>query len=299
MKKLKVVVSLPNSSAFQLAQAEAARSAAVRMGLDLQVMHANDDCATQGQQMLRIMQSSSDLWPSAFIVEPASGTGLRSVAEMAVAKGIAWVFSNSDVDYFQRLRKSTQVPVFMVTQGQHEIGQLQGKQLAALLPNGGSVLYIEGPATSAVAEHRREGMSNTRPRNVFLTKIRSNWSEESAFQSTVDSLRLASALAPKFDLVAGQNHELALGAKRAFQNIGDIEQRKKMLGLPFIGIGISSHLKPLVQDRSLAAAVVTSLTMELALKLLVRAIESKVQPPERSVSESYSYPELDKLAPKL
>jgi len=54
-------------------------------------------------------------------------------------------------------------------------------------------------------------------------------------------------------------------------------------------------VKPLVDGGVLAAAVVTSVTMEVALKLLVRAIETQVQPPERSVVEATSYPDLEKM----
>jgi ribose transport system substrate-binding protein len=185
-----------------------------------------------------------------------------------------------------------------VTQGQHEIGQLQGKQLAALLPQGGSVLYIEGPSMSSVAVLRREGMESAKPRNVRITTIRSQWSEESACQSAGARLRLAPSRAETFDLVAAQTHELALGARKAFRNIEDQEQRQKWLGLPFIGNGISTQVKPLVDGGILAAAVITSVTMELALKILVRAIETQVQPPERSVVEALSYPVLDKLSAK-
>ncbi len=298
MKRLRIVVSLPNDNAYQHEQGLVARSTGERMGLDLQVIHADDDSITQGQQLLKIIQSSAESWPSAFLVEPASATGLRRVAEMAVAEGIAWVISNSDVDYIEQLRKSPRVPVFTVTQGQREIGQLQGKQLAALLPQGGSVLYIEGPSMSSVAVQRREGMESAKPRNVQITTIRSKWSEESAYQSAGTWLRLAPSRAEKFDLVAGQTHELALGARKAFQNIDNQEQQKKCLGVPFIGIGISSQVKPLVHGRVLAAAVITSVTMELALRLLVPAIETQVQPPERSVVEASSYPDLDKLAAK-
>ena len=44
------------------------------------------------------------------------------------------------------------------------------------------------------------------------------------------------------------------------------------------------------------AAVITSVTMELALKILVRAIETQLQPAERSVVEALSYPDLEKMA---
>jgi ribose transport system substrate-binding protein len=296
MKRLRIVVSLPNDNAYQHEQRAAAKSTAQRLGLDLQVIQAADDSTTQSQQLLKIIESSAEARPNAFLVEPLSATGLRRVAEAAIAKGIAWVMSNSEVDYIKQLRKSPGVPVFTVTQGQREIGQLQGKQLAALLPQGGSVLYIEGPSMSSVAVQRREGLESTKPRNIRITTIRSNWNEESAYQSAATRLQLASSRAEKFDLVAGQTHELALGARKAFRTIDNQEQREKSFKLPFIGSGILGQVKPLVDGGVLVAAVITSVTMELALKLLVRAIETQLQPAERSVVEALSYPDLEKMA---
>jgi len=298
MKRSRIIVSLPNDNAYQHEQGLVARSTAERMGLDLQLINAQDDSITQSQQLLKIIQSSKDSRPSAFLVEPVTATGLRRVAEVAVAEGIAWVISNSDVDYVNQLRKNARVPVFTVTQGQREIGQLQGKQLASFLPHGGSLLYIEGPSMSFVAVQRREGMESTKPRNLQITSIRSKWSEEAASQSVGAWLRLATSRAEKFDMVAGQTHELALGARKALRNIDNQEQQKRWLGVPFIGIGISKQVKPLVDGRVLAAAVITSVTMEIALTILVRALETQVQPPERTIVDASSFPELEKLTSK-
>jgi ABC-type sugar transport system substrate-binding protein len=298
MKKLRIVVALPNDNAYQHEQGVVAKSTGEKLGLELRVLQANDDSITQSQQLLEIIQSPPEHRPSALLVEPVTATGLRRVAEAAVAAGIAWVISNSDVDYVKELRKNTRVPVFVVTQGQSEIGGLQGKQLAALLPRGGSVLFLAGPSMSSVAVQRREGMESAMPQNVQLTTLRSRWSEEGAYQSASAWLRLATSRAEKFDLVAGQTHELAVGARKAFQNVENPEQKKRWLEVPFIGIGISNQVKPLVDGCVLAAAVVTSVTMELALRLLVRAIETQVQPPERSTVEVSSYPELERLTVK-
>jgi ABC-type sugar transport system substrate-binding protein len=298
MKKLRVVVSLPNDNAYQHEQATVAKATGEFLGLELQVLHANDDSITQSQQLLEIIQSRPENRPSAILVEPVTATGLRRVAEAAVGAGIGWVISNSDVDYIRQLSKSAQVPIFTVSQGQNEIGRLQGKQMAALLPQGGSVLMIEGPGMSSVSVQRHEGMETARPRNVQLTILRSKWSEESAAQSVSAWLKLATSRAEKYHLIAGQTHELALGARKAFQAIDNPEQIKKWLELPFLGIGIANQVKSLVDRHVFAAAVVTSVTMELALRLLVRALESKVQPAERSIVEVASYPDLEKLAAK-
>jgi ABC-type sugar transport system substrate-binding protein len=298
MAKLRIVVSLPNDNAYQHQQEIAAKSAAASLGVDLRVIHAHDDSITQSQQLLEIIQSTSAEMPNAFLVEPVTASGLRRVAEVAVAKGIGWVISNSEVDYVRQLRKSPQVPVFTVTQGQLEIGRLQGKQIAAFLPQGGSVLCIQGPSMSSVAVQRFEGMESAKPKNVQVATLRSKWSEEAAYQSALAWLKLATSRAEKFDLVAGQTHELALGAKKALQNADSPEQQKKWLTTPFLGIGVASQVRPLVDGRTLAAAVVTSVTMEIALRTLVRSIEMQIQPPERTMVEASSHPELEKLTPK-
>jgi ABC-type sugar transport system substrate-binding protein len=298
MAKLRIVVSLPNDNAYQHQQEIAAKSAAASLGVDLRVIHAHDDSITQSQQLLEIIQSNSAEMPNAFLVEPVTATGLRRVAEVAVAKGIAWVISNSEVDYVKQLRKNPQVPVFTVTQGQQEIGRLQGKQIAAFLPQGGSVLCIQGPSMSSVAVQRFEGMESAKPKNVQVTTLRSKWSEEAAYQSALAWLKLATSRAEKFDLVAGQTHELALGAKKALQNAENPEQQKKWITTPFLGIGVASQVRPLVDGRTLAAAVVTSVTMEIALRTLVRSIEMQIQPPERTMVEASSHPDLEKLPPK-
>jgi multisubunit Na+/H+ antiporter MnhC subunit len=133
---------------------------------------------------------------------------------------------------------------------------------------------------------------------VQITTLRSKWSEESAFQSVGAWLRMATSRPEKFQLVAGQTHELALGARKAFQTITNQEEQKSWLGLPFLGIGIASQVKRLVDAQVLAAAVITSTTTELALTMLVRAIESHVQPPECTFVETSSYPDLKKLPAK-
>lgn len=299
MKKWRVVVSLPNDNAYQHEQAAVAKATGELLGLDLKVLQANDDSITQSQQLLEVIQSRADNKANALVVEPVTATGLKRVAEAAVGGGIGWVISNSDVEYMRQLSRNAKVPVFTVSQGQNEIGRLQGKQMAALLPEGGNVLMIQGPGMSSVAVQRFEGMETARPRNVQLTTMRSKWGEESAMQSVAAWLKLATSRPEKYHLIVGQTHELALGARRAFQGSENPEQAKKWLELPFLGIGIGAHVKQLVDKRVLAAAVVTSVTMELALRLLVRALESKAPPPERSIVEVASYPGLEKLAPKV
>lgn len=295
VRNLRIVVSLPNDNAYQHEQGVVAKSTAAQLGVELEVVYANDEAIIQSQQLLQRIQTSPEKRPTAFIVEPVTAAGLKRVAEEAVAARIAWVVSNNEVDYVKQLRAKNEVPVFIVTQGQHEIGRLQGKQIAALLPHGGLILYIEGPSTSAVAKQRREGMESARPTEVKVMTLRSKWSTESAFESVTAWLRLATSRAEKFNLVAGQTHELALGANKALGMVQNPEQKQRWMDKPYLGIGVANQVKPLVDKKLLRVAVLTSTTMAPAVSLLVQAIRDKKQVPDCTVVEAGSYPGLEKL----
>src|ERR1044071_8758219 len=149
MKRLTFVVSLTNNdNDYQQEQAAAAEKAARRLGVDLKVIHADNDALAQSQQLLHFVQDSSVVRPDAIMFEPAGGTAFPQVARAAAAAGIGWVVLNHDVDYVHELRRTYKVPVFAISSDHQEIGKIQGQQFAAMLPNGGTVLYIEGPANS-------------------------------------------------------------------------------------------------------------------------------------------------------
>jgi ABC-type sugar transport system substrate-binding protein len=297
MKKYRFVISLITESYYLREQAAVATKMAQRMGSEVQVLYANSDPVLQSQQLLQIIQSRSAPRPDAILVEPITQLGLPRVAEAAVAAGIAWVVNNGKVDYLARLRKG-KVPVFSINQAQKEAGIMQAKQIAAVLPAGGSVLHIQGPASSPVAVERAEGTMSTIGHNVQLKTIRSQWHSESAYQAVSSWLRLSIARAGSFDLVACQSNDLSLGARKAFQEHTQGAERERWMKLPWLGVGLLSQSKPLVDQGNLTAAVLTPNTMDRALELLVRALETGVQPPERTVLDVSSYPAVEELVTK-
>src|SRR4029077_17880182 len=140
MKKLNFLVSLTNNdNDYQQEQASAAEKAARRLGVDVKIIHANNDAVAQSQQLLHYVQDSSVVRPDAIMFEPAGGTAFPQVARAAAAAGIGWVVLNHEVDYVLELRRAYKVPMCTITSDHEEIGKIQGMQFAALLPNGGSV----------------------------------------------------------------------------------------------------------------------------------------------------------------
>lgn len=139
----------------------------------------------QSQQLLKIIQSNSISHPDGIIFEPVGGTALPQVAKAAAAAGIAWVVLNRDADYLSDLRRAYTVPIFAVSSDHEEIGRLQGRQLAALLPNGGSALLIQGPSESMAARQRTTGMYETKPVGIQVKLMKGHWTEASAYRRSV------------------------------------------------------------------------------------------------------------------
>src|SRR5881392_1829902 len=98
---------------------------------------------------------SSDL--NGIIIEPLGATAFPQVAKAAGTAGIGWAVLSRVADYACELRKSAHVPVFSVSTDQVEVGRIQARQAMALLPRGGSVLFIQGPSVSSVSRDRQTG----------------------------------------------------------------------------------------------------------------------------------------------
>jgi hypothetical protein len=97
-----------------------------------------------------------------------------------------WVVLNRDADYLGGLRSRSSAPVFCRTRDHAEIGRIQGRQFAALLPAGGTVPYIQAPVNNYAAGPRTAGMESTKPGNIHLKALRSNRQEGSACQGVTD-----------------------------------------------------------------------------------------------------------------
>jgi ribose transport system substrate-binding protein len=298
VKKLRLVVSLPNDNSYQHEQATSAKETALRLGAEVHVLHAGNDAVTQSQQVLDAIQSRSASPPDAILFEPLTTTGLARAAEAAVAAGIGWVVLNSDVDYLDRLRSSSKVPVFSVTRDHTEIGRIQGRQFAALLPGGGTVLYVQGPANNSAAVQRTIGMESTKPANIQIKSLRSNWEEASACQAVSSWLSLSTSRSTTIGVVGCQYDGIAKGARKAFEDLPDRAEREQWLRVPFTGVdGLLAEGRAWVDQGILAATVVSLTTTHVAVQMLVRAISNGTQPPLRTLIDLASYPSLEKLSP--
>jgi ABC-type sugar transport system substrate-binding protein len=298
VKKWKFVYSLPGHNMYLREQEIAAKAAADRLGAELQIVNAEMDAVGQSQQLLGFVQSRAELRPDAILVEPVSATGFPSVAESAVAAGIGWVVSNAQVDYIGALRKNAKVPVFLVSQDHVEVGRIQGRQIGAILPDGGSVLYLRGPAMNSLASRRFEGLESAKPKNIELKIVKVQSTADSSYHAVCSWLSFATIRPEGTQMIVSQNADFIFGAKKAFETNTAQPERAKWLAIPCAGAGVPSQVKPLVDQGTFCAAVATPLTMDRALEMLVRALKDGTQPQEKTYVEAQSYPTLEELSKK-
>ena len=298
MKKLNFVLSLTtDDNDYQIEQASAAEEAARRLGVGLQIIYAENDAIIQSQQLLKFVQSGAGSTPDGIIFEPVGGTALPQVARAAAAAKIGWVVLNRDVDYVSDLRKTHRVPIFGLTSDHEEIGRIQGRQFGAILPKGGSVLYIQGPSESLAAKQRTSGMYETKPADVQVKLMKANWTEASAYKTLSSWLRLSTSHQTPVDLIAAQDDSMAMGARKAFQELPDNAARDRWLSLPFTGCdGMPKTGQAWVRKGLLAATVVVPPNAGKAVEMLSQAVQSSSAPPERTLNEPASFPTLDQLA---
>jgi len=300
MQKLRFVASLTtNDNDYQMEQAASAQEAASRLNVELEILYAENDAILQSQQLLKIIQSNSGAHPDGIIFEPVGGTALPQVAKAAAAAGIGWVVLNREVDYLPELRRSYKVPIFSISSDHEEIGRLQGKQLTALLPNGGSVLLIQGPSESLAAKQRTTGMYETKPIGVQVKVMKGNWTEAGAYKAVGSWLKLSTSQQTPIDVIVAQNDAMALGARKAFQELGDSAARARFLAAPYLGIdGVSKTGQSWLRRGLLNATIIVPANAGQAIDMLTHAVQTGTIPPEKTLTVPRSLPIVEELARK-
>lgn len=295
MAELKVLLALTTEdNDYQREQASVAQATADRLGISLQVLFAGNDAIGQTKQILESIKQTSEP-PDVVVVEPV-GTGMSTVAAQAARQGIGWIVLNREPDYIEPLRNDSSAPMGTVVTDNLEIGRIQGRQFAALLPDGGTILYIEGPATD-VSKQRRAGLEETLSANIKIDAARGRWTEESGFQVLETRLRIRSGKPPNLGIIGCMNDAMAMGARKAVEALESAELREQWLKIPFTGVdGVPSTGKVWVQTGLLAATVIQPVMAGVALELVAEAVAAGTQVAEKTVLSPESYPALEKLS---
>jgi ribose transport system substrate-binding protein len=292
---MRVLVSLPESAnEFQVLQTSEARAAATRLQLDVEILHAENNGILQIQQLFQALRTEPR--PRGIAIEPVGLTGLDSVVQKAAAAGVGVAVLNCTFDALSQLREQFPRPaLFTVASDQGEIGQLQGRQARALLPGGGTILYIHGPHASVAARERFAGFEQVvKGEGYRVIMVDSQWSEDSAEQAVRSWLRLKTSEAARVDLVAAQDDSMARGALRAIKAVPEATASWPRLAV--LGIdGVPTVGQRLVDQGDLTGTIVMPSNTGPALEHLARWLRSGARPSAAVRLPVAPYPEIAEM----
>jgi ABC-type sugar transport system substrate-binding protein len=174
----------------------------------------------------------------------------------------------------------------MVSVDQREIGRIQARQFRAFLPDGGSLLYVQGPPDTSAARERLLGMEEGIEGSGIQAKIlNGDWTEASSEKAVQSWLRLKTSEGFRPDVVGAQNDAMAVGARRALQ-----AHHAQWAGVPFTGFdGLPEGGQRLVATGELAATIIGPTTTGPAVQLVVDCLQGRPAPAE-VILEPRSHP---------
>ena len=96
--------------------------------------------------------------------------------------------------------------------------------------------------------------------------------------------------------VVAQNDDMAMGARKAFEEVSSSAERDKWVKTPFIGVdGLPNTGQAWIKNGKLTATVLVPPNSGVALKALADAVGGGARPPQYTFTSPLSIPEISKL----
>ncbi|WP_297282609.1 sugar ABC transporter substrate-binding protein [uncultured Agathobaculum sp.] len=193
------------TNAFQIAVSEAAEEKAEEMGVDLTILSADQDAATQISQIEQCVSEGYD----AILFEPVDPDGLCDAAKSAADAGVVVINIISACTDWENYGISA------VSYGDNvKAGETEMQHVADLLGGKGNIAILTGPSGDSGGLQRMEGYENVLKNYPDMVQVVSpadcQWDTASA-QATVESWLSAYDL----DAIICENDGMAVGAGNA------------------------------------------------------------------------------------
>ena len=199
------LIAQHQTNAFQIAIAEAAEAKAKELGVELTVLSADQDAATQISQIEQCVSEGYE----AILFEPVDPDGLRDAAKSAADAGVVMINIVSACTDWQDCGISA------VSYGNNvKAGETEMQQVADLIGGKGNIAILTGPSGDAGGLQRMEGHENVLKNYPDIKQVVApadcQWDTAQA-QATVESWLSAYDL----DAIVCQNDGMAVGAGNA------------------------------------------------------------------------------------
>jgi len=276
---------------YQLLQEETAFAEGKRLGVDVEVAFA------PGFDQLRVLRKrlheTATRPLDAVITEPASVATMDLILRDLTGKtGLvllnAW---GPSVEEHAGLWGSEH-PFGTLSTDHWKIGEIQGRQISALLPNGGNALCVTGPRRSSAAQQRLAGAQSSLRADVKLFDTEAGqWTEADGIGAFNAWYGVFKARADVIHVVAAHNDELAMGAQNAGKALSNTAHRDMFSKARYLGVDASPRYgRKLVDSGSLTASITTPANTGMAIAQCDAFWKTKRAVPLRAFTEATPYP---------
>ena len=272
---------------YQRLQAAEAAVAAERAGISLETVFAENNAIAQIYQVFARVHAPRDSRPRVIVAHPVAGDGLERVARSAVRAGIGWIVLNMRVRYLEELiAEARELPLSSVSPDNLGIGRLHGQQVRALVPDGGVLLYIQGPPDTSAAQDRLRGMQEGLAGARFDWKVlQGDWTETGGEKAIAGFLRLKGHEGARPAIVVAQNDAMAIGARRIIRALCPDWSTVRFLGCD----GLPTAGQRLVNEGELAATVIMPSTAGHAVDMVGAWLNRGIPPPPKVILQPSSF----------
>lgn len=276
---------------FQLLQEETALAEGRRTGLGVEVQFAPG--FDQARALKKRLMEAPTKPLDAVVTEPASTAALDLILRDLKGKaGLillnAW---GPSVEEYSRLWGSEH-PLGTVSTDHTKIGEIQGRQISAILADGGTALLVTGPGRSSAAQQRLAGTKATlKPQIKVLDTEAGQWTEADGAAAFNSWYGVFKARNETVHVIAAQNDELAMGARNAAQSVLSPAHKDMFLKARYLGVDASPRYgRRLVDSSSLAASITTPANTGTAIAHLLAFWRDHRPVPLRAFTEVTPYP---------
>lgn len=219
--------------------------------------------------------------PDVIVVSSAgNGSFMNSFAMQGALVGVGVVSLNHRIrdvgsirsDY-ARMHPDKPLPFAVVSPDNIEAGHLQADQVKAILPSGGIILYIQGPAISTPADDRLTGFKE-RLGDVVRYTVSFREGDWMPFSSQQHVTKWLASGCPAPDMIVCQNDEMALGAHMALE---EARRRGATIGrVPVVGLDGMQLGQDLLRQGKIAATIMMPSCTRQAVELIHRTFQGDI-----------------------
>jgi len=184
------------------------------------------------------------------------------------------------------------LPIGAVSTPHVEVGEIQARQVSAVVPQGGAVLVVTGPSRSSSAPERLRGFrSKIRPDIEVHDAEGGEWSEAAGILAFNSWYGIFKSRHQEIHAIVGQSDDLAVGAREASRAVSNLDHARMFAKAKLFGVGCCpGYGKDRVDDGTLQASVALAPATVKALELLREFWTNGHTIPVRSFAEVAPYP---------